>query len=76
MIIVFLFTHDNRLGISNVDRSKKKRKRIHLREPKIQLIIMEMMDRPVGNPYLICWRKYITRENDDLDSDDMQYLVR
>ena len=37
---------------------------------------MEMMDRPVGNPYLICWRKYITRENDDLDSDDMQYLVR
>ena len=53
-------TRDNRLSISNVDRSKKKKTNTHLREPKIQLIIMEMMDRPVGNPYLICWRKWIS----------------
>jgi len=53
-------TRDIRLSISNVDRSKKKKTNTHLREPKIQLIIMEMMDRPAGNPYLICWRKWIS----------------
>ena len=53
-------TRDNRLSISNVARSKKKKTNTHLREPKIQLIIMEMMDKPVGNPHLICWRKWIS----------------
>jgi hypothetical protein len=67
---------DNRLSISNVDRSKKKKTNTPERTKdsinyngndeqtsrKSTSDMLEEMD--------------ITQENDDLDSDDMQYLVR
>ena len=66
-------THDNRLSISNVDRSKKKNTPERTKDSinyngnngQTSKSLSDMLEE-----------MNITQENDDLDSDDMQYLVR